>query len=479
MGGHLRLRARISILVGAGAIAVAIGLALALSNTIKLRHDADATIRSDAYLVSVINTEQQVVDAETGLRGYVITGKPSFLQPLHEAQKDFPQARAQLEQAADRDKAFVQQANGLALASQSYLSTYVPAVLAMAAHDLPFARSFATTLEGKHLVDAVRARTAALEQLVSAREVKRQRTAHSEASNAVTEAIIVLALLTMLTLLLGVLLGRLAVGRELARERSESTNRILQESLLPRVMPTIPGCEIAVRFMPAGAGELVGGDFYDVFEVGSNEWAIVLGDVCGKGPEAAAVTAMARWTLRSLSARPVAPDEALRFLNDAMLRQHLGVRFMTIAYLLVTIEPDRAHVAVACAGHPPPILVPVGEEPTTPDAHGTLLGVWPDIDLRLSAVALTPGDTVVVHTDGVTDQGPGSAPWSPGAMLRDRSPDSSAEQLATLLERYARQLTGVQRDDIAILALRFNGTDGTATPSPPESVAGETALHGA
>jgi Stage II sporulation protein E (SpoIIE) len=89
------------------------------------------------------------------------------------------------------------------------------------------------------------------------------------------------------------------------------------------------------------------------------------------------------------------------------------------------------------------------------------------------------GDTVVVYTDGVTDQGAGSTLSSPGEMLRGRAPDSSAEQLASLLERNARQLTGRQCDDIAILALRFDGAGGPATPSPPETPAEEAAVQGA
>src|ERR1700758_3097601 len=113
MGGHLRLRTRITLLVAAGAIAVAVGLALVLSNTVRLRHDADATIRSDAYLIDVINLERLVVDSETGLRGYLITGRALFLAPLHAAQTDFPQARAQLDRAAAQDDAFGQQAHAL------------------------------------------------------------------------------------------------------------------------------------------------------------------------------------------------------------------------------------------------------------------------------------------------------------------------------------------------------------------------------
>ncbi len=455
--GHLRLRARIAILVAAGAIAAAVGAALLLSNTIMLRHSADATVRSDVYLLAVVNVERLVVDAETGLRGYAITRRPLFLQPLHAAKASYAGARASLLQDAARDHSFVPQANALVQASDSYLSSYVPTALAMMAHDPAAGRSLATTLNGKHQVDTVRARTAALERLVAGRETARQHAAHRSASQAVTEAIAVLVLLTLLTILVGVMLGRLAAGREAARERSERTNRILQESLLPRALPVIPGCELAVRFSPAGAGELVGGDFYDVFAVAADQWAVVVGDVCGKGAEAAAVTAMARWTLRSQAEPAMAPDEALRFLNDTMLRQELGVRFITVAYLLVTLWSERAEVSIACAGHPAPILVPEGADPSAVSARGTLLGVWPDIYVHTSELDLARGDSLVVYTDGVTDQGPQSQAASPGELLHDRPPDTSADDLAGILERSARQLFGHQRDDIAILALRFTG----------------------
>ncbi len=478
MGQRFRLGARISILVAAGAIAAAVGVALLLSNTIKLRDSANATIRSDAYLVAAMNVERLVVDAETGLRGYVITGRPLFLAPLRAAQANFPSTRTALQRAAARDHAFVAQADGLAQASDSYLSSYVPSVLEMMAHDPRGARSFVTTLSGKRLVDAIRSRTASLEALVGERENRRQRGAKRSATHAVTEAIVILVLLTLLTTLVGVVLGRLAASREVARRRAEHTNWILQQSLLPRAMPAVEGCELAVRFTPAGAGELVGGDFYDVFEVGPDRWAIVLGDVCGKGSEAASVTAMARWTLRSRSEQPMTPAQALDALNDQMLRLDLGVRFITIAYLLVTIEADRAQVSVACAGHPAPILVPEAGEPHAVDARGTLLGVWPDIDLHSAEVELARGDGLVAYTDGVTDQGPETQPASPSEILRDRPPGASADQLAGLLERSAHRLSGRQRDDIAILALRFTGSGEGELPEEPRALAEQAIAQG-
>lgn len=334
----LRLPARIALAVGAGAVLVALGVTLLLINTVRLHQSAEATTRSDAYLVAVISLERYVVDAETGLRGYVITGNPVFLQPTRAAQRGYAGARAGLAAGAAADGAFPGDARRLEAAADSYMHGYLPRTLALAAHDRSQSRTNAITLQGKRMVDAVRARTATLESLVSARERARQATAKTDAGHSTVEAIVVLVLLTVATLLLGVFLGYLVISRDRARRRSERTVDVLRRSLLPTSMPDIPGCDVAVRFLPAEATELVGGDFYDAFALGDGRWAVVVGDVCGKGAEAAAVTAMARWTLRSLATASVAPDEALRFLNRAMLGQALEGRFITLAYLMLSVE---------------------------------------------------------------------------------------------------------------------------------------------
>jgi serine phosphatase RsbU (regulator of sigma subunit) len=454
MGRSFRLPAQISLVVALGALLVAFGVTLLLTNTVKLHHGAEATARSDAYLVSVVDVERLVVDAETGLRGYVLTERSMFLAPTRAAQAGFPRVQGAMRQAAARDGAFGAQASALARKAESYLGDYVPAVERLVRQDPRRARSFAITLQGKNLVDSVRAAAARLERLVQQREQNRQRTAAAEAGHATTEAIVVLVLLTVLTLLLGAFLGRLVISRERARSQSEVTTRTLRQSLLPSEIPVIPDCELAARFIPARADELVGGDFYDVFRVGTGQWAIVVGDVCGKGADAAAVTAMARWTLRSLAATPVAPSDALRFLNGAMLNLDLNGRFITIAYLLLTLDGDGAHVSLACAGHPPGILVPAVGEPSVLSASGTLLGVWPDITLNACDIDLAQGDSVVLYTDGVSDPGPGPARL-PVQALSDRPPGASAEQLAGALQAYAGEPDGPQRDDIAILALRI------------------------
>jgi serine phosphatase RsbU (regulator of sigma subunit) len=471
MGSAIRLPARIAIAVGAGAVLVALGVALLLANTIELRNDAGATIDTNRYLAALTDVERLVVDAETGLRGYVITTRSLFLQPLNAAVARFPQAAAALAQAAMRERALAAQAQGLVQASRAYLTGYVPGVLALARHDPRSARTLAVTLEGKRLVDGVRARTGELESAVSARQIERQRAARHAADHAVAESIAVLVALTVLTVLLGGFLGRLALARDRARARSERTAAILQRSLLPPGLPAVPGCELSVRFKPAGEGELVGGDFYDVFAVG-DRWAIVLGDVCGKGAEAAAVTAMARWTLRSCGVREADPGVPLRFLNDSMLRQDLDGRFITIAYLLLSVERDCVRVGVACAGHPAPLYVPLAGEPMPVDARGDLLGVWDEVSLRVAELELMAGDAVVVYTDGVTDEGPHVSYDAPVEILRERGPDPSAERLASLVERYANERQSTQRDDIAILALRFRGEGGERAARPDSHDAG-------
>ena len=166
------------------------------------------------------------------------------------------------------------------------------------------------------------------------------------------------------------------VVRELARRaafavdnarREKETNYIadrLQRSLLPPHLPNIRGVEIATRFRPAGDRNEVGGDFYDIFQTGPNRWAITIGDVCGKGPDAAAVTALARHTLRATAIRGgESPDELLRTLNDAMLVDNpTDFQFCTVAFAGLELGDGSTRLAVSSGGHPlPSCCAPDGE----------------------------------------------------------------------------------------------------------------------
>jgi DNA-binding transcriptional ArsR family regulator len=133
--------------------------------------------------------------------------------------------------------------------------------------------------------------------------------------------------------------------------------RTLQESLLPSELPEIPGIQAAARFRPIGEGSAVGGDFYDLFQSGERGWTVVMGDVCGKGPDAAAITALARYTLRAAAMRERLPSRTLRLLNEALLRQRDDRRFCTVAYAYLESHDGGVRIGVASGGHPLPMLL--------------------------------------------------------------------------------------------------------------------------
>ena len=233
--------------------------------------------------------------------------------------------------------------------------------------------------------------------------------------------------------------------------------RTLQQSLLPAELPDIPGIEAAARFRPTGQGNEVGGDFYDLFESGGRGWTVVMGDVCGKGPDAAAVTALARYTLRAAAMRERLPSRSLALLNEAMLRQRDDRRFCTVAYAYLEPMSEGARIGFASGGHPLPLLLradgsvqPVGEP-------GSLLGVLPDPTFEDRSLSLAPGDALVFYTDGVIEgRGANGALDEAGlARLVASCAGDGADAIAARVEDAAvAAQDGSPRDDIAVLVLR-------------------------
>ena len=146
--------------------------------------------------------------------------------------------------------------------------------------------------------------------------------------------------------------------------------RTLQTSLLPPHLPDVPGAELAAAYHPAWQGLEVGGDFYDVFTTGEGQWYLVMGDVCGKGAEAAAVTALARYTLRTAAVRRRSPAAILRWVGEAMLDQDAaGGRFCTIACAHIDLTRTPARITVACGGHPLPVAAARGRDASSRSAR--------------------------------------------------------------------------------------------------------------
>jgi PAS domain S-box-containing protein len=251
--------------------------------------------------------------------------------------------------------------------------------------------------------------------------------------------------------------GLAVENARLYTERSRIAHT-LQAELLPARLPRIPGTSVAVRYRAAGELNEVGGDFYDVFERRDGDWALVIGDVSGKGAEAAAVTALARHTVRTAALQPAGPGELLETLNEALRAQRAGSEFCTVCVARLRRNGSGASLRLSLGGHPPALVLRADGRVEAHGEPGTLIGVFPDPHLTEVDVELGPGDLVLLYTDGVTEAGPvGSEIGEEGlARLLGELAGSDAEQVVAAVERAAvAAQAGRPRDDIALVALRI------------------------
>jgi PAS domain S-box-containing protein len=246
----------------------------------------------------------------------------------------------------------------------------------------------------------------------------------------------------------------------LFRERSRIA-RTLQESLLPPMLPELPGLDLSARFRAAGEGLEVGGDFYDLFETGDSGWAVAIGDVCGKGSEAAAITALARYTVRAAAMRQDGPSQILGLLNEALLRQRTDKRFCTVLYGRLEMNGSGHVFEFASGGHPLPLVLRAAPSASDPGGEvgvpGTLLGIVPDPWLSDERVLLEPGDALVLYTDGVTDSAAPARILDATSLAAAVGPPSGldADEIAERVMHAALSgVGGEPRDDIAILVLK-------------------------
>ncbi|HEU4355933.1 MAG TPA: SpoIIE family protein phosphatase, partial [Actinomycetota bacterium] len=252
---------------------------------------------------------------------------------------------------------------------------------------------------------------------------------------------------------------RAALALENARlygER-EYVAETLQRSLLPPDLPPIPGLEIGARYQPASEGASVGGDFYDVFEIDPGHWAAVIGDVVGKGPPAAAMMGLARYTIRTAAMGETRPSRILGTLNEAIVRQTSEQRFCTACCLRILRGDQGTRVTVSSGGHPLPIALSADGTLHVVGSPGTLLGVFEEPTLVDEAIDLGPGDALVLYTDGVTDERSGNEEFGEQRLmdLLATLPGRTAQEIAdAVLDAVVAFRSGQPRDDIALLVLR-------------------------
>jgi hypothetical protein len=263
--------------------------------------------------------------------------------------------------------------------------------------------------------------------------------------------------------LIGGLCVQLGVALEnaaLFAERSRVATA-LQETLLPPLLPDIPGVDLAARYHTR-AGNVVGGDFYDLFELGAGAWGLVLGDVSGFGSEAAALTGLARYSIRALAPGAERPGAVLEQLNETMLRQGTSERFLTAVFARIQPSRRRVEVTLASGGHPPAVVLRDDESVEVLDrATGTLLGAFEGISLPDEHLTLRAGDALVLVTDGVIEaRDEAGSEFGLGRLeqLVGTCAGRSAEGIARRIERYVLDHRGERserpQDDVAILVVR-------------------------
>jgi len=247
-------------------------------------------------------------------------------------------------------------------------------------------------------------------------------------------------------------LGRRAgAAVEAARAHQERAHiaAALQRGLLPDALPEIPGVRLASLYRPAGEQNLVGGDFYDAFPTASG-WMLLVGDVTGRGAEAAALTGQARHTLRTAGTLLGDPEATLEQLNHALA---VRAELTPCTVVLLRLEPAARAVSVVCAGHPQPLLIrdgavrPVGR-------FGPMLGAWTDSRWHPERVELRSGDVLVAFSDGVTDTVGANGRFGDERLLAAlEGVADAAGAVAAIDAALSRFQRGPQADDTAVLAL--------------------------
>ncbi len=256
-------------------------------------------------------------------------------------------------------------------------------------------------------------------------------------------------------------LARTITVQRAMRQRTDAAEA-LQGSLLPREPKPIPGVELAAAHIPPTRGKEVGGDFYDIYPT-PDGWGIAIGDVCGKGQDAAAVTAAARHAIRVLAHWNADPAEVLRGANEIMLAEAFGGRFVTADAAHLRWQDGTLRVALGSAGHPGPVLVMQDGRTQLIEGGGVPLGIFPDGEAEVRELELRTGDILFFCTDGLTGAKSADHGYF-GERLADALAGLAGHQPADVVSTMQRILVdfcdGVLLDDVTMLAMRVGAGPG-------------------
>ncbi|MCX4444829.1 PP2C family protein-serine/threonine phosphatase [Streptomyces sp. NBC_01789] len=259
---------------------------------------------------------------------------------------------------------------------------------------------------------------------------------------------------------------------EADRARLQEALAVLQQSLLPSELPVVPGLE-AGSYYHTASPDLLGGDFYDLFPLETGRWAFFLGDVCGKGPQAAAVTSLARYTLRAAAMHDPDPVSVLTTLNTVLHERYASGEGRYCTVIFGVLQPaDDGHVGLhlASGGHPSALIQRAdGQADYLPTPGGLLVGVLPQAPFTAARTDLLPGDTILLYTDGLTEArtGPKRELYGDDALraFTAAQPPTGPQSLITALSGLLASFGDGLDDDTALLAL--------GVPASPPTTASE------
>ena len=237
-----------------------------------------------------------------------------------------------------------------------------------------------------------------------------------------------------------------------------ATSHALQATLLPARLPQVDGLDVGVAYQAKGEGHDVGGDFYDLYATGTDTWRFTIGDVCGSGPAAAAITGLARNALRILGRHGLPLADVLGQLNALILDESVGSRFLTALHGEIRPRPGGGvRLSLVAAGHPPPYLLDGANPPLPVGKPQPLLGVLPEVSYQPEDLVLPPGQMLVCLTDGVLERRNGARMLGEHdladvlARCAGVSAGAAAAQVQQAVLEYSSEPS---RDDFAVLVLR-------------------------
>jgi len=243
------------------------------------------------------------------------------------------------------------------------------------------------------------------------------------------------------------------------RHRSEVAET-LQASLLPSRLPPVPGLEFAAAYIGATQSQEISGDFYDVFK-SPDGWAIAIGDVCGKGQDAAAMTGAARHAIRALAHVKASPVDVLAAANDVLLAGDYGERFVTVKLAFLRQSGRGVEVRLSSAGHPGPAVVRADGRVELLEGDGLPLGLFPDSQPSHADLTLAAGDLLFFYTDGVTEARSAAQEFFEDRLADALAADpgrSAAETVRAVQDLVTAFSRGELRDDVTILAVKIGAS---------------------